>query len=261
MNRRTNVLNMRERILEYLASKDFPVSPREIAQKTGFKANSVRPRLIELLREGRISRPYRGYYQHKPIHGVGELPTVQNLVFFLEPYPLEEKIPDYDDRLFGSHLRIQYGVKRQRVTWYVSNGEGLDLDGLRLALEVLRMQHALATGDVFPLDLLEVSTIELSHDYHGIRWDRKGCITLKSFLGGLEKIYQKGSLLRSEVKVQPQSLGEIYALLKGGVVPYNVVQTQMMSVQRMDRILKQNERILGHMASIGRYLKALVERR
>ena len=128
-SKRTIVQNIRSRILAYLEEKGYPVSPWEIAQKLNIKPNSVRPRLLELLREGKISRPNRGYYLNKPIHGVGEvLPRVHNLVLYLKPYPLESKIHDYDGRLFDSRLRIQFGFKRQRVTWYLSNDRGLDLD-------------------------------------------------------------------------------------------------------------------------------------
>jgi DNA-binding Lrp family transcriptional regulator len=72
---------IRSRIFAYLKEKGYPISSSEIAQKLNISPNSVRPMLTLLLREGKILRPYRGYYSTKPIHGVEDkLPTVHNLI-------------------------------------------------------------------------------------------------------------------------------------------------------------------------------------
>ena len=256
-----NVQNIRSRILVYLAEKGYPISPSEIAQKLSISSNSVRPRLLELLREGKISRPNRGFYLNKPIHGVEDkLPTVHNLIMKKSGYRFSRKIPDFRYTFGCCSLKIQYGLKNGNLMWYVICEEGLDFVGLLLVLDVLRRESGRTLNMEILLDDFELSTIEMNQDYQWVRWDRKGCITIKSFLGPLERIYQKGPVLRSEVKVKPQSLTDIYLLLKGGVTPYNVVQTQMMSVRLQEGLTKQNERLLSYMITIIRYMKTLVER-
>ncbi len=253
---------IRSRVLAYLMGKDYPFSSSEIAQKLNISPNSVRPTLTLLLREGKISRPYRGYYSTKPTHGVEDkLPTVHNLIIKKSGYRFSRKIPDFRYTFGCCSLKIQYGLKKGNLMWYVISEKGLDFVGLLLVLDILRRESERTLNIEILFDDFELSTIEMNQDYQCVRWDRKGCITIKSFLGPLERIYQKGPVLRSEVKIKPQSLTDIYLLLKGGVTPYNIYQTQMMSIQLQECIIKQNKKILSYMILIDRYMKTLVERR
>jgi len=94
---------------------------------------------------------------------------------------------------------------------------------------------------------INITVCELNDDHIGLRLDGLSCITARSFLGDLERIYNKARGLRSEVWVQPGSAESIYALLKGGVTPYNIHQGLFIVTKKLDDLLTaqkfQNENL------------------
>jgi hypothetical protein len=65
------------------------------------------------------------------------------------------------------------------------------------------------------------------------------CLTASDLKGVLARIYQKTeNIVRSEVKVRKTSVKAIYALLKGGVTSYNIIQGLYMLVRRVEDLVK-----------------------
>ena len=180
-----NVHTNRSRIFAYLAEKGYPISPSEIAQKLNISQNSVRPTLTLLLREGKISRPYRGYYRTKPTHGVEDkLPTVHNLIIKKSGYHFSRKIPDFRYTFGCCSLKIQYGLKTGNLMWYVNSEKGLDFVGLLLVLDVLRRESERTLNIEILFDDFELST----RDEPGLSVcsvGSEGLYNYKEFLGTL----------------------------------------------------------------------------
>ena len=142
---------------------------------------------------------------------------------------------------FGdSRLRVQWGVKRQRVTGWVSSPRGLDLNGFELVVQRFLDGVGLAAEDVM------VKTAELNRDYMGMRVDGLTAVTLSDLRGSLRRIYNKPDGLRDEVKVQPRSLQEIMRLMSDGGVPVmDIVGAVERNTEAVKQLAKAVSTVLG----------------
>lgn len=83
---------------------------------------------------------------------------------------------------------------------------------------------------------VQVLNSEVGNDLLGRRIEGLAkCVTLTSFNGVLERIYQKDEeTVRREVKVENTTIEQIEALWRGGVTPYNLIQSTQNLVNRLD---------------------------
>jgi len=112
-------------------------------------------------------------------------------------------------------------------------GDSLDYVGWRI-LEGWLLSEVEFDGEV------EVVRYELNHDFKRVQLDGCQALTLKSFDGSIERIYNKGDgVFRSEVKpvkgVDPLA---VHALLKGGLTDYFLTQTSYMLVQEVRNLVE-----------------------
>lgn len=230
--------------MEALIEAKEPLFPREIALAIQEKKITTRVNCRRLLKEGLIHQPLPGLYSAvtKLTYGSASVdkehpPRLQNFVVEFG-CQISASIPDFV-RQFGSiGMKILFGRRHQRVTCYLSCQEGMDLNSFVLALETCKYVVASKLG-VFPTDdSLKVDRAELLQDYQKIRMEGINCLTVESFTGIFEKMYNKENGLRSEVRAYHTSVEAIYALLKGGVVAYNNVQLGFSILDRLEELLR-----------------------
>jgi hypothetical protein len=235
-----------KRILKVLRESEHPLKPKEIAFFTKINRSTCRVYLRRLLEKQEVSQPYPQVYVTKPIHGMGEpsLVLVHNLVLSVrvagfEPARLFEE-------WFGAiKVRVVFGCKRRQVTCFVSCDAGMDLDKVCFVLDKFKSVVFGRIGVRLRDDMVRVVSCELNEDRRSIRLDGVKCVTVKDFVGNLERIYNKGDGLRSEVKVQPLSVDHMLALMKGGMTSFHILQSVALLGEKMDQlteVMKQNNR-------------------
>lgn len=226
--------NKNKAILDTIATADHPLFPKEISSITGLKRSTVRVYLRQLLRQGLVRQPFRGIYVINPTHGVGKPPRIQNVWLKVSRVAIPRGISEYKKSFGKVRVRVIFGAKRGNITAVLSSDSGMDLTVCTLAIECLKTAVKDSLGISITNRDICVRNCEFLEDYVGMRLEGLNCVTVESFLGSLERIYNKGAGLRSEVKVKPDSLESIYTLLKGGVTPYNVMQGMYALVKKVD---------------------------
>lgn len=83
-------MNHAETILELLANTKGPMSPSDIAEKTGVQYDVVRQVLLELLKTKELERPYRGLYQYPEMKRSSAVPVNENLQSETSTYSQKE---------------------------------------------------------------------------------------------------------------------------------------------------------------------------
>lgn len=232
--------NKYERILQALKEFDRPTYPREISLEAQVNHNTTRVYLRRLLKARRVTQPFPGTYVTSPIYGVGSepamprgrddpdmLPRIQNLVLSYDRYRyIGESIKEV--RMVGStKVRCFYGVKRKRITVFLSNPWGLDLEGFYLALDVAREMVHKTLGIPLNIGIFKVVNMEWLNDVQGLRLEGLNCVTVTDMTGALEKIYNRGDGLRREVRIPREtSMEEVLALWRGGIPLHHIAQGQ-----------------------------------
>jgi hypothetical protein len=218
---------LKDRIVTVLEMADHPLFPKEIAVAARVNHVTTRVYLRELRKAGVVVQLRRGLYVINPTHGVGggKLPRIQNLCLSVVDLPVPRSVKRVET--FGDvRLTVTFGKKRGRVTGVFATDPhpGMDFTACCLAIARFKTVVKEVLGvDISDLDIW-VRNCELHEDYVGVRMEGLNCVTAKSFLGSLLKIYNKGAGLRAEVKVRPDSVESILMLLRGGVTPYHAVQ-------------------------------------
>ena len=84
------------------------------------------------------------------------------------------------------------------------------------------------------MDEVYVPSFELADDFLNRRLDGVKCMTLRDLHGNLERIYQKGTSVRKEIKPsQPMSVVDLLAFYQGGLASYSIVQSQGLLIQEL----------------------------
>jgi hypothetical protein len=186
------------------------------------------------MHQGLVRQPFRGVYVINPTYGVGRPPRVQNVRLKLSHVAIPWGKPAYKESFGDVKIRVIFGAKRGNITAVLISDSGMDLTVCTLAVERFKT----VVRDILGISIANrdicVRNCEFLEDYVGMRLEGLNCVTVESFLGSLERIYNKGAGLRSEVKVRPDSLESIYTLLKGGVTPYNIMQGMYALVKKVD---------------------------
>lgn len=228
---------LEERILLELKKANMPLTPKQISVRTRIKHNTVKVYARKMLMDGLVGQPYPGAYSYKTHPRCGEPPPrVQNLILRVAAPWLRNKIETIKKQVGDVGIRIIFGVKRRKITGLISRDQGMDSTQTIMALELFRLLIAQRTNQYIDYDKIEVCSCEFLEDYSQLRLDGVKCVTVTSFLGDLERVYNRKFGLRSEVKVQPQDVNTIMTLLKGGVSTYNIVQGQFMMVQKIKNL-------------------------
>lgn len=274
-----------QRILSFLKDNaPQTVTPLEIAQHTKLNVNTVRVYVRCMAARGVICRPFYGHYTvspttpatiptdvvggagdefvgvgaHRRWHGRG----VHNLILGVDmPRGVDLGGEDVFEFGGGVKIRFQYGRKRRRITIWVScNGATpIDVGSFPFVVTLIKDKLLLKTGYEFGDLGIDVVSFELHEDFNTMRMEGVKSVTLKSFTGMLERIYNKGGGLRSEVKGRVDNVASIYAALKGGVSTYNVLQLQYMVLQRLEALVQsvkfQNENMQNLFGVVQRLLE------
>jgi len=237
-----------QKILDVLTRTDRPLFPREIALLAKARKNTVRSYCRRLLKKGLLKQPTLGLYTiavANPDYGDGgnnnpKAPRLQNLMMQVK-HPIHSSIQDFKEKFGTVGIKIQFGRKHQRVTGYLSCPEGMDLNTSVLALEKFKHIVALKLG-FFPKNKTTiVKRAEFLEDFQKIRMNLLKCLTVESFLGSFEKIYNQKNGLRSEVRCKPDSIEAIYTLLKGGVKNYNLQNLLTSTLNQLKEIMETIE--------------------
>lgn len=226
-------------IIETLRTADHPLFPKEISQKTGLNRSTVRVYLRQLLRHGFVEQPFPGVYDNNPTYGVGKLqpPRVHNLRLRVSGVPVP-RLPRRVEVFGDIKIQVVFGSKRGLVTGVLSSDRGMDYSSCVLAVERFRAVVKKELGLECSMEDIEVTVCELNEDYQGQRFDGLSCVTVRSFLGAVERLYNRDDGLRSEVQVKPDSVESIYMLLKGGVTQYHSTQMQFMMMKKLEDLVK-----------------------
>lgn len=256
------VVTVKEQITDELKKAFDPLTPKQISVRTRINHNTVKVYVRHLLVEKLIVQPYPGAYSYKTHPRCEEpLPRVQNLVLSTSATWLSTPTEEIEEQIGDIGLRVVFGVKRRKITCYISRDRGMDCSQVAMAVELFRLHVALRTDHTLASDRMEVHSCEFLQDYEQLRLDGVRCVTVKSFLGALERVYNRNRGIRSEVKVQPQDVTSIMTLLKGGVSTYNILQGQFMMVQEIKHLtdaVKGSNRLTSTLTLL---VKELLERR
>jgi len=247
-------------IIQTIASADRPLFPREISKKTGLNRSTVRVYLRELLREGVLRQPFYGVYCNNPTYGVGalEAPRVHNLRLRMSGVSVPRGFPKRVEVFGDVKVQVIFGSKRGIVTGILSSDRGMNFTSCVLAIERFRAVVKEELGLECSTKDMNVTVCELNDDLQGLRLDGLSSLTARSFLGSLERIYNRREGLRSEVQVRPDSIESIYVLLKGGVTSYNVVQMLFMLGKKLDDLIMAQKFQNENLQRIYRIFKNLV---
>jgi len=139
-------------------------------------------------------------------------------------------------------LDVTVGSKRGKVAAMVGCDEGMDYNTVAFVVDLIQTL-AWEKGGVNLRSQECVVSCHFNEDYLGYHLDGIKCATVTSFLGDLERIYNKDDGIRSEVGISETSLPAIFTMLKGGVTPYNVFQVQMMVLKETQKLFHQMKRI------------------
>lgn len=247
-------------IVEACRLETRPLTPKEIKVITGLNHSTVRVYVLDLLAQGVLVRPLRGYYAINPTYGVGRPPRVHNLrLRWAPPCRISEHV-ELEEVYGDVKIRVVLGRKRNLVTCWISSDPGLNYASCSLAIQRFKEVAGSRIGRPVPDEEIMVTVCEFNDDFESIRLDGLSSVTVASFLGSLERIYNRNGGLRSEVRVRPDSLASVYALLKGGVTAYNVLQPQFMMTRRLEALTVAIKEQNRGIQELGKVFRALLDR-
>lgn len=240
------------RILKVLRESERPLYPKEIALFAKVNHSTTRSYLRRLKKTNEVSQPFPQVYVATTTHGiVKDSVCVHNLVFSVASPGLAKGIKKFENWFGSVKLRVVFGSRNEKVTGFVSCDEGMDLDKYVFVVDKFKSVIFDRLGVKISDGEINVVTFELNKDRKDIRLDGVKCLTVKDFTGVLERIYNKEEGVRSEVKIaQPMSVGAIESLLKGGMTPYQILQSVGLLRQDFKQYFeaqKQTNRLLANL--------------
>lgn len=240
-------LNGTKKVLKCIEETERELTPKEIAEKTHVNHSSVRIYCRRLLQRGKIAQPWPGAYCSIPIHGMVIAPLRTHNLLFTADTPWLNVSDDVVEYTGAVKVRIQYGLKRKKITVRISCDQGMDRHAVNFAVN--RALKLIEKKVGRSLDNLVLKTFEVNRDFEGVRLDGAQCLTKKGLFDVIERVYQKGDAVRAEWKVSDRlTLDEFVGLLRGGTTQYNLVQGLFMLVKKLDALVDvvkfQNREIL-----------------
>lgn len=226
-------------IIEAVRNSPIPITPMEIASITNLPHNSVRVWVKELERKGYVVAKFYGHYVSSQNGLTLDSSTVGD--GRVRVHCLRLKIlrcgvfSSLWVREVGGVARISFQVFGDRSGLVQVDCLGscsFDAVGLRLVVDVVARELRVSCDDVWGSTVL---SYELNSDFKGVRLDGVQAVTLRAFDGAFFRAYNKGEVLRGEVKAtRPLQLENVLALMNGGVSAYNQMQLLFMNVQKMN---------------------------
>jgi len=237
-------LSKKQFIIEILQREQRPLTPKEICwiskSDSRFETlnhSTVKVYCRQLLMSNKIYQPIHGYYEVTE-NRYGVLRAAEIKVHDLRlvwDVGIKESLGECHEVVGGVKVDCQFGSVRGKVSAVVACDEGMDFHTVCFAVDLIRRMGWEKAG--VNLDVHECKVCcEFNEDFKHVRLDGVKCATVKSFLGNLERVYDKQGCVRSEIKVEETSLESMYTMLKGGVSSYNILQSQFMLMKKLDRI-------------------------
>jgi hypothetical protein len=234
---------------------DHPYFAKEISEKAQVPFSTTRKALRTLLRQNHQNQVFqeypRGPYSTKrrnvPTYGVAGhigayglcLPRVQNLRLVVEGLCVGCGLPVLDWSVGDVRFEVVFGGKRGKVSATVSCDDGLSYRELCFVILEFKRRVCEVLGSV-PDFRVEAESYEFLKDYLGFRLDGLKAVTLTSFMGLMEKIYQKENCLRHEVRSSvPVPVETLQALLLGGVSAATDRQYHFIIAERLERVVAE----------------------
>lgn len=230
-------ISKKQKILDHINSEDIELFPKQISKKLGLNDSTVRNYCRDLYNVGKIIQPYPGTYASKITYGMMLAPVKIHNVILNVDAPWLNFSDDKKEYVGSVKIWIQFGLQRRKITIRISNARGMGLDTFLLALNRAYDIIESRTGHV--VEDVVSKTLELNRDIAGVKLDAVKCFTRQGFEDMLERVYQKGDFVRSEVKISREmSVSQIENMLRGGVSHSQDVQVQYMLVQEIRKIFQ-----------------------
>jgi len=190
---------------------------------------------------------------------------VHGLVLVVDaPFLCERpKIEDVKETVGGVRFEVRFGRRNGKIScWIGCDPPGLDYQSCVFAIK--HFQRIVWDQVGFRVTEFETVNCDFNEDYIGVQLDGVKSVTVRDFLGNLERIYNKGpNVVRSEVRfpAEKMTIESMLTLLKGGITPYNILQTQFALLKKIENLYEAikfgnevNYRILT-------FLKDMMEKR
>jgi len=247
-------------ILNVIEKSEIELSPKQIQRKTGFKASTIRVYLRRLLKQGKIVQPYTGHYCSKTIHGMVFVPLrVHNLVVQVDA-PWLDVSDDVVVWVGDVKVRVQFGLKRKRITGRISCDGGMDKNSVLFALDKFYDVVWLKCGR--RVERVVVKTFEVNRDFFGIRLDGVKCYTRRGLHDLIMRIYQKEEdVVRGEYKIsKSMTVDEFASLIQGGISSYNLNQFNFMLLKKVESLIEGLKFTNVVLSDVVKVQKALLDR-
>ena len=227
----------KQQILQYITKSDIELFPKQIADELGLNHSTVKNYCRDLFEDGLIIQPYPGSYASKITYGMMLAPVKIHGVILNVDAPWLNFSDDVVERVGSVKIWVQFGLQRRKITIRLSNDRGMDRDTFLFALN--RSYDLVESRSGRVVEDVVVRTFELNRDIAGVKLDAVKCFTRQGFEDLLERVYQKGDFVRSEVKVsRVMSVSQVENLLRGGVSHSQDVQFQYMMYQELQKITR-----------------------
>ena len=256
-SRRKTKKNM---ILALIEKSEIELTPKEIATKLGYNHSTVRKYLRDLAETNKIVQPYSGSYCSRITHGMLFVPLRTHNLILSVVAPWLDFSDDVVEFVGDVKVRVQFGGVRRRLTGRISCDAGMDKNAVLFAIDRAFDIMEKRTGK--SVENVVVKTFEINRDFEKIRLDGGGkyCFTKKSLFGAIERIYQKGDVVRSEHKISREmGLEEFEVLLRGGVTGYNVQQAVFALVQENRKLTEAQKFQNEQLACMSNHLEQLTK--
>lgn len=253
------------RIVDILDKYPEGAQPKTISRKTGLNHNTVRAYLIALRSSGHVKMLSNGFYLvTKTSHGVGvgveKLPKIHNINLSYDASSLSYKHTEKTVTVDDVKIRAVFGVKNKKITGSISAEPPLNYREFKFAVNEFKYLVRSVIGFCPFDDSILVTSCELNQDYGDLRIDGCNSLTIKTVLGDLEKIYNKRNCLRSEIRVKSLPLQSVYALLKGGIISYNIIERQTSIEEKVDEQIKAIKYLNGYTFQNSLLMKAILDK-
>jgi len=247
-------------ILALIEKSEIELTPKEIATKLGYNHSTVRKYLRDLAETNKIVQPYSGSYCSRITHGMLFVPLRTHNLILSVVAPWLDFSDDVVEFVGDVKVRVQFGGVRRRLTGRISCDAGMDKNAVLFAIDRAFDIMEKRTGK--SVENVVVKTFEINRDFEKIRLDGGGkyCFTKKSLFGAIERIYQKGDVVRSEHKISREmGLEEFEVLLRGGVTGYNVQQAVFALVQENRKLTEAQKFQNEQLACMSNHLEQLTK--
>jgi len=242
-----------------------PLPPREISRMTGINPSTTRVYVRDLLKLGHLFQPIPGYYAVCPTYGVGvgmSAKLVHDLCLVDDGCKELRRRGKMDDVKFdiGSiKFHYEFGRKRGKFTCRLSCDEGLDFNGLCLALDRVYSDFR----GWFGREPVFVCSLHLNRDFGGIELSSVKSYMRKGLLGFFKRVYQKeDGLVRAEVGLNGLGVDEMVSLVIGDLNYFEFAKNVDDKLDSILKMLKFRTRIFDDQSrsieKISRILSVLI---